>query len=134
MNNTALLQRYNLKATPQRLEIIKTLAYVGHINVDDLYAELKKKIPSISLSTIYKNVNTMMEKGFLTEVKLNGQKNVYELIKERHSHVVCTRCNQVIDINVNILEVLNKAKDISKFDLNESSLTFHGLCPTCLKN
>lgn len=134
MNNTTLLQKYNLKATPQRLEIVKILGNVGHTNVDNLYAELKQKFPSISLSTIYKNINTMIEKRFVTEVKLNGLKNVYELIKERHSHVVCIRCHRVIDINVNVSEVLNKAKEISNFDLNESSLTFHGFCPNCIEN
>ena len=132
MNNTALLQKHDLKATPQRLEIIKVLETMGHVNIDTLYIELRKNFPSISLSTIYKNINKMIEKGFLSEVKLSGQKNMYELIKEHHSHVVCTRCKSMIDIHVNVSEVLHKAQDISHYNLNESSLTFHGLCPQCV--
>ena len=132
MDNKALLQKHNLKATPQRLEIMRILEDGGHVNIDDLYREIRKTFPSVSLSTIYKNMNKMIEKGFLSEVKLNNQKNLYELHKERHSHVVCTECKSIMDIQVNVSDVLHEAQDISHYELNESSLTFHGVCPRCL--
>ena len=104
----------------------------GHINIDDLYKSLQSKFPSLSLATIYKNINTMCEKLFLSEVKIPHKKNVYELSKKEHSHVICSKCNTIIDINLDISTILNKAKQISKFNLNTSSIVFNGICPNCL--
>ncbi len=131
MDRTALLQRHNLKATPQRIEIVNVLKLQGHLNIDTLYVELKKKFPSISLSTIYKNINTMIQKDFLSELKVPSQKNLYELIKEEHSHLICTECKKVMDICLNISELLLEAKNISGYTFQKSSIILNGTCPSC---
>lgn len=64
MNYIATLQKHNLKVTPQRLEIVDILYKNGHMSIDDLYTSLRGKFPSLSLATIYKNINTMCEKFF----------------------------------------------------------------------
>ena len=131
MEKTALLQRYNLKATPQRLEIVNVLSIHGHMSINELYSTLLVKFPSISLATIYKNINIMLEKGFLLEVKLSGQKNVFELIKDNHSHVACLKCTDIIDIDLNIEAILQEVKSISDYKIESNSLIFNGLCPKC---
>jgi Fur family transcriptional regulator, peroxide stress response regulator len=131
MKKTALLQRYNLKATPQRLEIVNVLSIHGHMSINELYSTLLVKFPSISLATIYKNINIMLEKGFLLEVKLSGQKNVFELIKDNHSHVACLKCTDIIDIDLNIEAILQEVKSISDYKIESNSLIFNGLCPKC---
>ena len=131
MDRNTLLQKYNLKATPQRLEIIDILTTNGHVNIEEIYSSLQKKFPSVSLSTIYKNINTMREKGFLSEVKINGQKSVYELIKDEHSHAVCIRCNQVIDVKIDTSDIIHQATEVSKYKLNKSSVIFQGFCVNC---
>ena len=131
MEKTALLQKYNLKATPQRLEIVNVLSIHGHMSINELYSSLLVKFPSISLATIYKNINIMLEKGFLLEVKLSGQKNVFELIKDNHSHVACLKCTDIIDIDLNIEVILQEVKSISDYKIESNSLIFNGLCPKC---
>ncbi len=131
MDKTLLLQSYDLKATPQRLEIVGALYVQGHLNIDTLYSELKNKFPSISLSTIYKNINTMIDKGFLSELKIPSEKNLYELIKEEHSHVICTQCKKVTDIHLNISSLLQEARNISKYKFQKSSIILNGTCPEC---
>ena len=131
MKKTALLQRYNLKATPQRLEIVNVLSIHGHMSINELYSTLLVKFPSISLATIYKNINIMLEKGFLLEVKLSDQKNVFELVKNNHSHVVCLKCTDIIDIDLNIEAILHEVKSISDYKIESNSLIFNGICPRC---
>lgn len=131
MKNNTLLQKHNLKATPQRLEIVSVLSQNGHMNINDLYALLQVRFPSISLATIYKNMNIMLEKGLLLEVKLPEQKNVFELIKDEHSHVACIKCNVVIDIDLDVSEIVTKVKDASNYKLSSNSLIFNGVCPRC---
>lgn len=131
MDYTHLLKEYQLKVTPQRLAIVEELHMHGHMNIDDLYHALTKKFPTISLATIYKNVNAMIEKIFLNEVKIPNEKAVYELTKAEHSHVVCTSCNAIMDIDLDTSAILQKAQTLSGFELNESSVVFTGICPKC---
>ena len=133
MNNSSLLKKFNLKITPQRLAIVEELKTHGHMNIEDLYTSLLMKFPSISLATIYKNVNAMVEKIFLSEVKLSNKKAVYELIKEEHSHVVCSKCNSIMDITLKTKEIIHQAMKLSGYELNSSSLLFSGTCPKCTK-
>jgi len=132
MNYIKTLQKHNLKVTPQRLEIVDILYKRGHLNIDDLYELLKKKFPSLSLATIYKNINTMCDKVFLSEVKIPHQKNVYELKKREHSHVVCSKCNAIVDVELDISSIFNRAKEVSNYKLTNTFIVFNGLCPKCL--
>jgi len=134
MNYIQMLQHHHLKATPQRLEIVDILYKKGHINIDELFDLMQKRFPSLSLATIYKNINKMCEKLFLSEVKIPYQKNVYELTKKEHSHVVCSKCNTIMDIDLDISTVLNQAQKLSKYNIDESSIVFNGICPKCMKN
>jgi len=131
MDYVATLQQHQLKATPQRIEIVDLLYKHGHINVDDLYKFLQTKFPSLSLATIYKNINTMCERHFLTELKIPSMKNVYELTKKEHSHVVCSQCNAIIDITLDTSKIIEEAKSISHYKLDKSSIIFNGFCPQC---
>ena len=132
MDYITILQNYNLKVTPQRLEIVDILHKNGHISIDDLYKALQNKFPSLSLATIYKNINIMCDKLFLSEVKIPQKKNVYELSKKEHSHVVCSKCNTIMDINLDTLNILNQAKELSHYNLDESSIILNGTCPKCI--
>ena len=133
MNYIASLQEHNLKVTPQRLEIVDILYKNGHLNIDQLYKSLHSKFPSLSLATVYKNINTMCDKFFMSEVKIPNMKSVYELAKKEHSHVVCTQCNEIMDIDLNTAAIYEEAKSKSNFNLDESSIIFNGICPKCAK-
>ena len=131
MNYVTLLKDNNLKATPQRLSIVEELYNHGHMNIDQLYKSLLAKFPSISLATIYKNINAMMEICFLSEVKIPNKKSVYELSKLEHSHVVCSECGEVMDITLDKSALCTQAKQESNYTLKSSSIVFDGICPTC---
>ena len=126
-----LLKSYNLTATPQRLEIVNVLSSYGHLNVDKLYALLKSTFPSISLATVYKNINTMMAKNFLSEVKLQNQKSVYELVKETHSHIMCTECEEILDITLDTSSLFAEATSKSNYNITSSNIVFNGVCQKC---
>ncbi len=131
MNYVTLLKENSLKATPQRLTIVEELYLNGHLNIDELYQILQAKFPSISLATIYKNINAMIAISFLSEVKLPQRKSVYELTKKEHSHAVCSECDTIVDIELKTETLLNEASKISNFKLNEISIVFNGVCSNC---
>lgn len=132
-NYTILLKNYDLKVTPQRVAIVEELYLNGHMNIDDLYKKLLAKFPSISLATIYKNINAMVEKVFLSEVKIPNTKSVFELVKEEHAHLVCSNCGSIEDMSLDISSVLNEVTLKSQFKINSTNLVLDGLCPNCNK-
>ena len=127
----AQLRAHHLKATPQRAAIAEALDTYGHLSVDDLYKLLQKNFTSLSLATIYKNINIMIQNAFLSEVKLPGQKSVYELTKEAHAHLQCTNCGTVEDIKLDLDCIFTQADLKTDFTIESSTLILSGICKNC---
>ena len=125
------LKQSGLKVTPQRVAIIEYLSEYGHLSISKMYELVSKKFPSISLATIYKNVNAMIDNGFLKEVKIIGQDSRYELNYGEHSHVVCRECGKVVDIEMESDELLKEASKKSRMSVDSSSMVFYGVCEGC---
>ncbi len=132
MNNyTDILRQHNLKATPQRLEITNALYQAGHISIEKLYDIMLKKFSSISLATIYKNINLMVEASFIQEVKVPNAKSVYELTKDTHSHIVCSSCGEITDVDLDLDSVISNAATLSNHIIDKSDLILSGTCKNC---
>lgn len=131
MNYEALLKHHHLKITPQRLAIVELMDCAGHISIDDLYRMVRLKFASISLATLYKNVHTMMDKCLIREVKIPGQKARYEIEKESHAHLLCTRCGDLEDFGFDAHELMDKARSSSRYSPSEISVVISGTCPKC---
>lgn len=132
-NYTNMLREHNLKVTPQRLAMLDVICNYGHINVDTLYEEIKDKFSSISLATIYKNINAMKDSLLLSEVRLPNEKPVYEIIKDEHAHLKCTDCGKVIDIelDINTNKALSEIEKDFKFQIMQKDIILSGICSNC---
>src|SRR3989339_1316510 len=108
MKHEHLLKSHQLKATPQRLAIIQLMHQAGHISIDELYQKIREKFSSISLATLYKNVNTMLDVTLIREIKIAGQKTKYEIEKEAHAHIMCKSCGELKDIEYDPHSILQK--------------------------
>ena len=129
----ALLKENDLKATFQRTNILDVIDKNGHMSVEDIYEEIIKVHPSISLATIYKNIILMMEKSVLAEVPIAGKKPKYELCKMDHIHLVCTECGEVEDKECMEAtnRVLHELTDREHFVLNKRQINLYGVCASC---
>lgn len=125
------LREHNLKATPQRLAIVDALYINGHMNTETLYSLMIKKFSSISLATIYKNINIMIEKSFIQEVKLPHAKSVYELTKTSHSHLLCKKCGAIEDIEINLDAMMDKISKTNQFQIDKTDFILSGNCKNC---
>lgn len=98
MDYVSVLKDCGLKATPQRLAVLEVLSERKHPNIDELYAKIKQVYPTVSLATVYKNVNALRDNGLIIEVNISNDKTKYDLFLEPHLHVVCKKCGQVEDV------------------------------------
>ena len=99
MDYTELLKQAKLKATPQRLCVLKILSNHAHPTIDELYKQIKTEYPCISLATVYKNLNTLINENLVVEVNSPNQKAKYDIYEHPHIHLVCSNCGNVQDIN-----------------------------------
>ena len=77
-------------SAPGLYETMKTMH--GHPSPEEVYARLKKKVPAISLATVYKNIHIFVESCVFREVSMHHGSVRVEMNGEAHHHVVCSKC------------------------------------------
>jgi Fe2+ or Zn2+ uptake regulation protein len=128
-----LLKDYELKATFQRMSILKALEHMGHLDVDEIYAEVRETHPTLSLATVYKNIVTMVERGVVVEVPISGRKSKYEIHKHEHVHLVCRICGGVVDHEIDdvLIQDTQAIAHRSAFALEDRQVNLYGICSAC---
>lgn len=109
-----------LPLTPQKLEIFRILASsCSHPQAQDIYQEVKKTFPNISLATVYKNLIRFQELGLIIEIPLIGTPNRYDAKLDTHSHAVDTVSGKVYDLGKKPITSNQKimGKKIKKTDI-----------------
>lgn len=99
MEYVGILKDYGLKATPQRLCVLRILAKHKHPTIDELLEEIRSEYPSISLATVYKNLNTLIEQGIVIEIN-SGKKARFDIYEKPHFHCICEKCGHVMDVGM----------------------------------
>jgi Fur family transcriptional regulator, peroxide stress response regulator len=128
------LKEGNHKLTPQRLAIIRILAGSGdHPSVEDIYNQLQRRFPGISQATVYRNIMLIKSLGEVLEIGFAGGSTRYDGIKPYpHPHVVCLKCNKIVDPDLDTLQDMTKEiTDESGFEIVTYRLDFFGVCPDC---
>ncbi len=131
---TSLCRRHELAATHQRRVIYETVMSLhGHPSPELIYDAVRRKIPSISLATVYKNVRTFLDSGMLREVSMHHGSLRVEPNESEHYHLVCTRCRRITDLEAESVRVLPvKAKrSLKGFQVTRIAVDVLGICAAC---
>ncbi len=83
----------------------------GHPSPEEVYARVKRKVPAISLATVYKNIHLFVESGVLREVSLHHGSVRVEMNVEAHHHLVCSKCKTITDIGEKELGLAAEAEN-----------------------
>jgi Fur family peroxide stress response transcriptional regulator len=90
---------HGLAATHQRQVLYEVMQKMpGHPSPEEVYARVKKRIPAISLATVYKNIHLFVERGVLKEVSMHHGSLRVELNSHLHHHMVCSHCKTITDV------------------------------------
>jgi Fur family peroxide stress response transcriptional regulator len=128
-----LAWKYGLAATHQRQVIYEAVVAVpGHYSPESVYAEVRRRTPSISLATVYKNLRLFVEHGLLREVSPHASTLLVEGNLEPHHHLVCTRCKTVQDVEGDFINLKRLSRLAPRgFDLSRPLVEVFGLCRRC---
>jgi len=123
------LKKHNLKITAPRRIILKALQ---DTNKPLTAEELQKVIGrAVDFATIYRNLQTLVEKGIVYQTDFRDRKAYYEYQDKHHHHVICTDCGkkEETDICINTKEI---SKNLTNFKtINSHVLEFFGICNRC---
>ena len=132
-----LCAQHGIAVTHQRQVLYEAmLAMDGHPSPEEVYAKVRRKIPAISLATVYKNIHLFVESGVLREVSLHHGSQRVEMNRREHHHLVCSRCKAITDIGPEELGTkrlgLDKPKKLPGGFLAERfSVDVIGVCAKC---
>jgi len=127
------LKRNNLKITPQRSLLLDIIFKHGHIDIETLVTKITSILPSVSVATVYKNLNTLVENGIVKEVSLPGKKKMYELNINKHIHMVCSECGNIKDVEIDESTLKEKFTDFINEEVKDFNITFYYTCKNCQK-
>ena len=103
-----------------------------HPTAEALYGEVRKKLPEISIGTVYRNLEVLADNGIARKLIDSKRKNRFDGNTDIHFHIECTKCGRVDDLPENIAEVIKKDIDLETgYEVSGYSLYFYGLCPGC---
>ena len=94
-----VLKDRGLKATPQRVAVLKELNKKTHPTMEEMYSGIKEHHPTISLATVYKNVNLLKEQGVVIEINMPNGKMRYDYLSRPHIHLACKSCGRIEDLD-----------------------------------
>ncbi|MCP4572524.1 MAG: transcriptional repressor [bacterium] len=118
--------------TPQRATILAKLEEMHtHPTATELYAEVKERLPRISLGTVYRNLEVLREDGLIHKMEFGLADARFDACLEPHDHIRCTGCGAVSDIPATDRPFTPALPTAAGFEVMGYRLEYYGLCPVC---
>ena len=121
------------RVTRQRLEVAREIARTStHPDVETVYENVRARIPTISLDTVYRTLATLERRGFVRRMEAVTGPTRYDPNLERHDHFICTNCGLIRDIYGNYQECVRVPESVPDVGRVESvTVQLRGLCSQC---
>lgn len=124
-----------LKMTPQRECIFNVLHGNGvHPSAESVFAEARKRMPTMSLKTVYQTLNDLSQMGEIQSLDLGTGSVRFDPNVDPHHHLVCTGCGKVRDLYADFGAVEVPPSRRQGFSLNSAEVVFRGLCAACRRS
>jgi len=123
-----------LKLTHQRLEIFRELARsADHPSAEELHQRLRKKIPTLSLDTVYRTLATFARHGMINKVETVESQGRFEVTLAPHHHLICSKCNTIVDFQWPLMDEATLPEAIKNWGrIDNRSVVVYGICNDCL--
>lgn len=120
------------RMTSQRMKILRYLRSVKtHPTAEEVYKNVKKDLPAITLATVYRNLNLLADQGEILKIEIGGHFR-FDGDKCCHQHFVCQKCGNIFDIfNQKISDYAMKNIRSKDFEPECVTIIFKGLCKKC---
>lgn len=120
-----------MKITPQRVAIYRELAgSLEHPSAENIYNQIKHYYPNVSLTTVYRTLETFEKQGIISVVNSVYNAARYDANLTRHNHRICVNCRKLEDVYDESLNSM-KIKSTKGFKVLRYSVLIDGICEDC---
>ncbi|MBW1722551.1 MAG: transcriptional repressor [Deltaproteobacteria bacterium] len=125
------------RMTDQRRVILEEVRKsCDHPTADEIYERVKRRLPRISLGTVYRNLDMLAGSGLIKKLEPGRTLMRYDGNTSQHYHTICVRCGKVDDTPVepvrSTLDLLEKVVGkLTRYGIFGHKLEFLGLCKDC---
>lgn len=120
--------------TEQRAAVYRFLLGAHtHPTADEVFQAVRAEVPGISLATVYKSLETLVECGLSIKLNYSDGSSRYDARTEPHHHARCLSCGRVMDLSGQFTDAELKAlaRELKDFQITGYRLELTGLCPSC---
>jgi len=120
-----------IRPSLQRIEIMRyLLTHPTHPTIDEIFMELKKRIPTVSRTTIYNTLRMFSEKGGALMITIDEHHVCYDGTTTPHAHFSCKVFGRVFDMP-DMQPPTPKSTAIEGFSIDDAQLYYKGVCADC---
>jgi Fe2+ or Zn2+ uptake regulation protein len=124
-----LLAAKELKPTIQRIKIYQyMIEHRTHPDVEAIYNDLVKEIPTISKATIYNTLKELIKRGLILEIPTED-KLYFDGHTQPHCHFICEECGKIYDLTVELC--FGKRRKVNGHLVKKISVALKGICAEC---
>lgn len=123
----------SLPITTQRMTVLEMiLDRTDHPTADQVYEQVRERIQTISRTTVYRILDTLVELGLITKICHHGSAARFDPRIHQHHHLICLHCEKIIDVDEKRLNDV-AWPDIRGhgFEIRDYHIHFRGVCAAC---
>ena len=116
----------------QRQLVLDALKSLDHPTAQDVYTEIRRTYPRMSLGTVYRNLHQMAQEGILRRLNFPDSPDRFDIHLEPHQHIHCKRCGRYHNIDETSLGDIDRSvEQATGFEVESHRMLFDGICPAC---
>lgn len=122
-----------MRSSKQRDLVYDTVVKIkNHPTAETIYTKAREVMPNISLGTVYRNLLELQKLGKIIKVAVPGESDHYDHTIYEHSHLYCTNCCNVFDLDIKNMNRFIKNIELSNnVSITSNQVSFIGICPKC---
>jgi Fur family iron response transcriptional regulator len=123
--STDILREAGISPSSQRVAIAEFVLHTGsHPSADEVLVQARKRLPGISVATIYNTLNLFVEHGLLRTFSLSQNHTVYDACTDPHHHFIDDETGRIHDLPIDAVRVSHDNFD--DFDIREVQVVLRG--------
>ncbi len=107
----------------------------NHPTSEEVYNYIRPNFPSISLGTVYRNLNMLSDLNEIRKISTNDNAVRFDYVIENHYHFQCKKCSCILDVFIPSDDVVrNDVFNEHDFRVDSCDVLLKGICVNCLKD
>ncbi len=103
----------------------------SHPTAGQVYELVRRRMPRISLATVYRSLEALAERGLLRKLEMGGTQRRFDGDLFSHQHIRCVLCGRVENVMVDLPPQVATPEQKRGFEVTGCTIEYLGVCPDC---